>query len=125
MRQRIKECRRWVIKVGTSTLTTEEGRFSLGQLDNVVKQIVPLLRQKIQVILVSSGAIALGMETLALSKRPRVLSDLQACAAIGQGKLMKAYETAFSSQGYHTAQILLTRDGLENRVRYLNAKKTI
>jgi len=76
------------------------------------------------VVIVSSGAIALGMETMKLAKRPKLLAKLQACAAIGQGKLMRAYETAFAKNGYHAAQILLTRDCFQERTRYLNGKNT-
>ncbi len=125
MRNQINQGKRWVIKIGTSSLTTADGHFSKSNLENIVSQVVILLRQKIQVILVSSGAIALGMDTLNRSKRPVLLPDLQACAAIGQGKLMKAYEEAFSRSGHHAAQILLTQDGLQNRERYVNAKNTI
>lgn len=125
MRQQFHKAKRWVIKIGTSTLTTAEGHFSSRHLENVVAQVIMLLRRSIQVILVSSGAIALGMDTLKRAKRPKVLSELQACAAIGQGKLMKAYEAAFSDQGFHAAQILLTQDGLQDRQRYVNAKNTI
>lgn len=125
MRHQINQGKRWVIKIGTSSLTTPDGRFSVRNLENLVSQVIMLLRQKIQVILVSSGAIALGMDTFNRTKRPVLLPDLQACAAIGQGKLMKAYEEAFSRFGYHAAQILLTQDGLQDRVRYVNAKKTI
>ena len=125
MRQQINKAKRWVIKIGTSTLTTPEGHFSHRQLENIVSQVVALLRRDIQVILVSSGAIALGMDTLKRTRRPTTLPELQACAAIGQGKLMKAYEAAFSSAGFHAAQVLLTRDGLQDRERYVNAKNTI
>ncbi|OGW82330.1 MAG: glutamate 5-kinase [Omnitrophica bacterium RIFCSPLOWO2_12_FULL_44_17] len=117
--------KRWVIKLGTSILTDESGDFSVPVLERIVNQLVALLEKGYEVILVSSGAIALGMETMNFEKRPKALPGLQACAAIGQGKLMKAYETAFSTRGYHSAQILLTRDGLENRERYVNAKNTI
>lgn len=125
MRQQLNKAKRWVIKIGTSSLVTTEGHFSYSQLENIVSQVVTLLRRDIQVILVSSGAIALGMDTLKRSRRPRSLPELQACAAIGQGKLMKAYEAAFSSAGFHAAQILLTRDGLQDRERYVNTKNTI
>lgn len=125
MRQQIHKAKRWVIKIGTSSLTNEEGHFSFQNLEKIVSQIVTLLNQGIEVILVSSGAIALGMDTIKRSKRPTSLPELQACAAIGQGKLMKAWEETFSHFGFHAAQILLTRDGLENRERYLNAKNTL
>src|SRR3989338_8603089 len=117
MRQQFHKAKRWVIKIGTSTLTTSEGHFSNKQLENIVSQVIDLLKRDIQVILVSSGAIALGMDTLKRTRRPTALPELQACAALGQGKLMKAYESAFSSAGYHAAQILLTQDGLQDRKR--------
>ena len=125
MRQQLAKGKRWVIKIGTSTLTTAEGHFSFRQLENIVGQITALLHKGIQVVLVSSGAIALGMDTLKRAKRPTSLPELQGCAAIGQGKLMKAYEAAFSSHGFHAAQILLTRDGLQDRERYVNARNTL
>ncbi|MBI1977570.1 MAG: glutamate 5-kinase [Candidatus Omnitrophica bacterium] len=125
MRQQIKKAKRWVIKIGTSSLATDEGHFSHRQLENIISQVASLLQQEIKVVLVSSGAIALGMDTLKRAKRPTLLSELQACAAIGQGKLMKAYEAAFSTHGFHAAQILLTRDALQDRARYVNAKNTI
>ncbi len=125
MRHELHKAKRWVIKVGTSSLSTDEGHFSARQMENIVSQVAGLLKRKIQVVLVSSGAIALGMDTLKRTKRPTALPELQACAAIGQGKLMKAYEAAFSSTGFHAAQILLTRDEIHDRERYVNAKKTV
>ncbi|OGX05817.1 MAG: glutamate 5-kinase [Omnitrophica bacterium RIFCSPLOWO2_12_FULL_50_11] len=125
MQQEFNKSRRWVIKVGTSSLVTAEGHFSTHQLESLVSQVVALLHRKIQVVLVSSGAIALGMDTLKLAKRPHSLPELQACAAIGQGKLMRAYETAFSNRGLHSAQLLLTQDCFQDRKRYVNAKNTV
>ncbi len=125
MRQQLNKAKRWVIKIGTSTLATSEGHFSYHQLENIVSQVIDLLKRDVQVILVSSGAIALGMDTLKRTKRPTALPELQACAAIGQGKLMKAYEAAFSNTGFHAAQVLLTRDEIQSRERYVNAKNTI
>ena len=125
MRPQFSKAKRWVIKIGTSTLTTADGHFSCAHLDSVVSQVVTLLHREIQVVLVSSGAIALGMDTLKRTRRPTSLPQLQACAAMGQGKLMKHYETAFSSRGFHAAQILLTQDGLQDRQRYVNAKNTV
>src|SRR3989338_3592190 len=101
MRFEINKAKRWVIKVGTSTLTSPDGHFSSRQLDSIVSQVAILLQREIEGILVSSGAIAIGMDTVKRTKRPRALPDLQACAALGQGKLMKFYEDAFSNRGYH------------------------
>ncbi|MBI4394980.1 MAG: glutamate 5-kinase [Candidatus Omnitrophica bacterium] len=125
MRHELKRAKRWVIKVGTSSLTTNEGHFSLTQLEHIVLQVISLLKEGIQVVLVSSGAIALGMDTFKKTKRPSSLPELQACAAIGQGKLMRAYEALFLNAGFHAAQILLTRDEIQVRERFVNAKNTI
>lgn len=125
MRQGLNKRKRWVIKLGTSSLTDEQGNFSFESLEKIVSETALLKAQNYEVILVSSGAIALGMEALGIAKRPKTLPELQACAAIGQGRLMGAYERAFKQHGLHSAQILLTRDGLQDRERYLNVKNTL
>ena len=125
MSERLQNARRMVLKAGTSILTSRQGIFSPKAIERLGHGILALIRQKREVVLVSSGAIALGMQTLRLKHRPTELRKLQACAAIGQGKLMHAYEEFFSKQGIHTAQILLTRDALETRSRFLNAKRTL
>ncbi len=125
MRKKLKRACRIVLKAGTSILTSPKGNFSKTAFSRLGEGILSLLREKREVILVSSGAIALGMETLHLKSRPGELRKLQACAAIGQGKLMHAYEAFFSKHGIHTAQLLLTRDGLEEKERFLNAKRTL
>ncbi len=125
MRQGIKKRKRWVIKLGTSSLTTEEGVFSFDALEKTVEEAAALKSQNYEVILVSSGAIALGMEAIGLARRPKALPELQACAAIGQGRLMGAYEKAFKKHGLHSAQILLTREALQERERYVNVKNTL
>ena len=121
----MKAARRIVLKAGTSILTSPKGFFSSSAIARLGKEILPLFHSGHEVVLVSSGAIACGMKTLSLKRRPKELKKLQACAAIGQGKLMHAYEEFFSPQGIHTAQILLTRDVLEERGRFLNAKRTL
>lgn len=125
MHDRLKNCRRVVIKAGTSILTGKDGRFSSSHLARLGEQILSLRAQKKEVVLVSSGAIGLGMEIAGCKKRPKKMAQLQACAAIGQGKLMHAYEQFFSKRGVHTAQILLTRDGLEDRERFLRASGAV
>ena len=124
MRESLKGARRIVLKAGTSILTSKKDLFLKSAIARLGREILALRGENRQIVLVSSGAIAFGMETLALTHRPGELRKLQACAAIGQGKLMRAYEEFFSKQGVHTAQILLTRDGLEARNRFLNAKRT-
>lgn len=123
-RLRIKLARRIVLKAGTSILSSHRNSFREA-INQLGKGILSLTHTKHEVVLVSSGAIAFGMQTLGLKKRPAELGKLQACAAIGQGKLMHAYEDFFSKHGLHTAQILLTRDGVEVRKRFLNARHTM
>lgn len=124
MREKLKDAKRIVLKVGASLLTSPESRFLKNAIACLANEILSLRKEKREMVLVSSGAIALGMETLGLGHRPKELRRLQACAAIGQGKLVRAYEEVFSKQGVHVAQILLTRDGLEARNRLLNAQRT-
>ncbi len=125
MSERLKRAKRIVIKAGTSILTGKDGRFVAAYLARLGEQVLDLRKQKREVVLVSSGAIGLGMEVTAFKKRPKKMAQLQACAAIGQGKLMAAYEKFFAKRGVHTAQILLTRDGLEDRERFLRASRTM
>jgi len=127
MRKKIvNNVKRIVIKVGSSMLTTDAGYLSASKVKNLVVSIQSLIKEhQKEVVLVSSGAIACGMGVLKLKKRPHDLATLQAAAAIGQGKLMNTYEAFAAERGLHTAQILLTVDGLHHRVRYLNARNTI
>lgn len=124
LRDELRKARRVVLKAGTSMLTSPKGNFSKPAFDRLGEEVFSLVRQGRQVVLVTSGAIAFGMETLRLKNRPTDLKRLQACAAVGQGKLMRAYEEYFSKRGVHTAQILLTRDILESRDRFLNTQHT-
>ncbi len=121
---KFEQAKRIVIKVGTSVLTNDEGLFSLAALKHIVSQ-VKWLQTKRETVIVSSGAIGCGMKTLGIKKRPVELKLLQACAAVGQGKLMKAYEDYFSEFGHHTAQVLLTRDSFQDRVRCVNIQNTL
>lgn len=117
--------RRIVVKVGSS-LVTDEGRG----LDHVAlarwaEQIAKLVEEGRQVVLVSSGAIAEGLQRLGWSKRPKALHELQAAAAVGQMGLVQAYESVFRQHGLHAAQVLLTHEDLADRTRYLNARSTL
>ncbi|NOX42565.1 MAG: glutamate 5-kinase [Gammaproteobacteria bacterium] len=123
-RENIKKLKRWVIKLGSSLLTGENG-LNKQAISQIVDQIVELKQQGIEVILVSSGAVADGMMRLGWATRPRALYELQAAAAVGQMGLVQAYESCFQRHGMHTAQILLTHDDLSNRKRYLNARSTV
>lgn len=124
MPDHLKHARRIVLKAGTSILTSNKGRFLKEAIHRLGNGILSLRKKKREVVLVSSGAIAFGMETMGLKKRPAQLRKLQACAAIGQGKLMHAYEEFFSKIGIHTGQVLLTRDMIEGK-RFLNARHTL
>ncbi len=125
MRQQLKFSIRVVVKAGTSILTSEDGKISSRNLARLGGAVERVLKAGKQAVLVSSGAIAYGMQAMGFLKRPKEMARLQACAAIGQGKLMHAYEEFFLSKGLTTAQILLTRDGLEDRTRFLAARKTL
>lgn len=125
MTHREKKYKRIVLKIGTSILTGANGQFSREHVEKLCERVLKAVKAGCEMVLVSSGAIACGMDVLDLKLRPKELPRLQACAAIGQGKLMKIYEEFFSRRGYHTAQVLLTRDGIEDRERYLNARNTL
>ena len=119
------EVRRLVVKVGTNVLTRETGELALGRTHGLVEDIVDLHRRGLQVIIVSSGAISMGMDRLKLTQKPADLPGLQACAAIGQIRLMAVYEQAFQSFGITAAQVLLTEDDFADRRRYLNLRNTL
>lgn len=117
--------KRVVIKIGSSVLTDSEGGIIPRRFGQIAAQIVELQKKGIEVIVVSSGAIASGMKKLNLKKKPPEIHVKQAIAACGQNLLMWNYEKAFSKFDVNVAQMLLTHDGLSNRKRFLNAKKTI
>ena len=114
-----------VVKVGTNVLTGEGGILDPARLQALADQVQRLRQSGRKVALVSSGAIGAGMGHLGLGKRPADLPHLQACAAVGQSYLMRAYEECCQRHGTRTAQILLTAGDFDNRTRYLNARNTI
>src|SRR5438128_67018 len=114
-----------LVKVGTNVLTGADGRLARARLQSVADQVERIRKTGRKVALVSSGAIGAGIGRLGLGKRPTDLRQLQACAAVGQGQLMHAYEECLARHGTHTAQILLTAGDFDNRTRYLNARNTI
>ena len=124
-RQLLNGVRRVVVKRGTNVLTRETGEMALGRTHGLVEDVVDLYRRGLEIILVSSGAIGMGLERLALKQKPKALPALQASAAIGQIRLMSVYEQAFGRFGITTAQILLTDDDFANRERYLNLRNTM
>lgn len=124
-RKNIKASRRWVVKIG-SALLTDNGCGLKHELLNIwVKQIATLSESGIEIIIVSSGAVAEGVTRLGWKKRPTTVHHLQAAAAVGQMGLIQAYETCFQQYGKQTAQILLTHDDIANRSRYLNARTSL
>lgn len=116
---------RLVAKVGSSLVTNEGRGLDRAAVAHWAAQIAALRQQGKQVVLVSSGAIAEGMARLGWQKRPSVMHELQAAAAVGQMGLCQAYEAAFAEHGLRTAQILLTHEDLADRHRYLNARSTL
>jgi len=114
-----------VVKVGTNVLTGPDGTLDADRLQALADQVERVRRTGRKVALVSSGAIGAGLGRLGLTQRPRDLRHLQACAAVGQGFLMRAYQECLARHGTQTAQILLTAGDFDNRTRYLNARNTI
>ncbi|MBK5966415.1 glutamate 5-kinase [Thiocystis minor] len=124
-RETISSTRRWVVKIGSALLTQDGHGLERGMLVPWVDQMAARRRAGSEVVLVSSGAVAEGMARMGWRQRPKALHELQAAAAVGQMGLIRAYEDCFQVRGLHTAQVLLTRDDLANRVRYLNARSTL
>ncbi|MCA9212768.1 MAG: glutamate 5-kinase [Planctomycetales bacterium] len=114
-----------VVKVGTRVLSREDGTLNLDQVKHLADQITSLRDMGKKVVLVSSGAVGAGVSELKLPARPTDLSTLQAVAAIGQTKLIEAYDRFFKVTGTPAAQILLTADDLDDRPRYLNVRNTL
>jgi glutamate 5-kinase len=124
-RQKLKDTRRWVVKIGSALLTDNGCGLKHELLDNWVSQIAELNKRGIEIVIVSSGAVAEGVSRLGWKKRPNVIHELQAAAAVGQMGLIQAYEVCFQKYGKHTAQVLLTHDDVANRARYLNARTSL
>src|SRR5580692_1718928 len=117
--------RRIVVKLGTNVIMRSDGKVALGLLCGLVEQIAALRSRGIDVLVVSSGAVGLGVERLGLSARPTALEQVQACAAIGQSRLMALYEDAFDRLGCRIAQVLLTEDDFLDPVRHGNLRATL
>jgi glutamate 5-kinase len=121
----VRDARRIVIKVGSSLVTNDGRGLDHAALSRWATQIAQLRSAGKEVLLVSSGAIAEGMQRLGWGRRPSALHELQAAAAIGQMGLVQCYESCFREHGIATAQILLTHADLADRQRYLNARSTL
>jgi glutamate 5-kinase len=114
-----------VVKLGSNVLANEQGLLDEAQIGRIVDQVMALQSRGLRVTVVSSGAIAAGRGDLQLAKRPTDLPQLQACAAVGQAKLMMMFDEALKRHGRHAAQILLVRGDVEDRTRYLNIRNCI
>src|SRR5579875_1357656 len=117
--------RRIVVKLGTNVIMRADGKIALGLLCGLVEGIAALREQGIEVLVVSSGAVGLGVERLALPARPSALAEVQACAAVGQSRLMALYDDAFDRLGCRIAQVLLTEDDFRDPVRHANLRATL
>jgi glutamate 5-kinase len=121
----LAEARRVVVKVGSSLVTNDGRGLDRDALARWAEQIATLVERGKQVVLVSSGAIAEGMQRLGWSKRPKAINELQAAAAVGQTGLVQAYESIFRCHRLLAAQVLLTHEDMADRNRYLNARSTL
>src|SRR5580658_6511879 len=124
-RDSLKDIGRIVVKFGTGVLTDSRKQPDLAQMKQLAGQVAAIRAQGKQVVIVTSGAVGAGMGVLGYEKRPAELSDLQACAAVGQSRLMTTYEKLFSEAGFGVAQVLLTHYHLQPHERHLNARNTL
>lgn len=124
LREKLNEVNRIVVKVGTSTLTYDNGKLNLGRIDKLARTIADIKNRGIEVVLVSSGAIGVGVGKLGLKEKPTLTREKQAAAAVGQCELMYLYDKMFSEYGYKTGQVLLTRDVIDNTERKNNVTNT-
>ena len=125
MKQSQKTCKKIVIKIGSSLLSSAKSGTATHLIDSIAEQIARLLKQGREAVIVSSGAISCGMGILGIENRPKDLARLQAAAAIGQNELMDLYRDAFKKRSINCAQVLLTWEDFSGRKRYLNAKNTL
>lgn len=121
----LKNVSRLVVKLGTGVLTDSRKQPDLAQMAQLVAQVAAQRAAGREVVLVTSGAVGAGMGVLGHAKRPTELAELQACAAIGQSRLMTTYEQLFAKHGLHVGQVLLTHDDLAHHDRHLNARNTL
>src|SRR3954468_18353843 len=121
----LKNITRLVVKLGTGVLTDSKKQPDLAQMERLVAQVAAQRQARREVVLVSSGAVGAGMGALGHEKRPSELAELQACAAVGQSRLMSTYEKLFAKFDLPVAQVLLTHDDLQHHERHLNARNTL
>src|SRR5438552_6385349 len=123
--QWLKEVTRIVVKLGTGVLTDSRKQPDLAQMEQLVEQIAAQRNAGKEIVVVSSGAVGAGMGVLGFQRRPNELAELQACAAVGQSRLMAIYEELFAGFDLRVAQVLLTHDDLQHHERHLNARNTL
>ena len=124
-RKYLKDKKKIVVKVGTSTLAYDNGKMNLQRMEKLVRVLADLHNSGREVILVSSGAVGMGVGMIGLEKKPTDLVKKQALAAIGQVGLLRLYQKFFDEYNKTVAQVLLTKDGIENSLRRKNARNTI
>lgn len=123
-REALKKAKRIVIKVGTSTITYANGKRNFSQIDRLAREISDLQNQGKEMILVTSGAVAVGVDRMGLPGKPKTIPGNQAAAAVGQGVLMHTYEKFFADYGQIVAQVLITKTEAIDRHRYTNTRNT-
>ena len=124
-RAELKEAKRIVVKVGTSTITYPTGKMNLSRMEKLVRELTDLTNQGREILLVTSGAIAVGMDRMGKKKRPRAIPERQALAAVGQGALMHAYGSFFAAYGKMAGQVLLTRENSLRHHQYTNSRNAL
>ena len=124
-RERLSEAKRIVVKVGTSTLTHPSGGMNLRRIEHLVRELIDEANQGKEILLVSSGAIAAGMNALGMKERPAAVPARQALAAIGQGYLLHIYEKLFHEYGRTMAQVLLTKENAARHHQYINSRRAL
>lgn len=117
--------KRIVVKIGSNLITSSDKGLNHSRLESLAQELGELQKQGYEIVVVTSGAILSGLEKLGLDPQPKSMPVKQAAAAVGQSRLMWAYEKAFEGQGLHVAQVLLTKDDLADRRRFLNSRNTV
>lgn len=124
-RERLREAKRIVVKVGTSTLAYETGKLDLYRIDHLIRELADLRNQGKEMVLVSSGAIAAGLGKLGMAQKPESIPEKQAVAAIGQGVLMHIYEKMFAEYGQIMGQVLLTKENSVRHNQYIHSRSSL
>lgn len=124
-RKDLRKAKRIVVKVGTSTITHETGKMNLFRMEKLVRELAGLANEGKEIILVTSGAIAVGQDRMGLKEKPKAIPARQALAAIGQGILMHVYEKLFAEYGQTAAQVLLTKENSARHHQYMNSRNAL